>query len=143
MSQVLGRTLTRGDHQGLSTLREMVRGYWLEFADELTTGDWREIIRARIDLAKEKTTAGNKAAELIFRYALGDKAPTGHEQKTRLEILIKQVLESPLILNASEIEAIEVVENRHGLLAPSGPDAGSSAPNKAEVGGGRGAGGQE
>ena len=143
MSQVLGRTLTRGDHQALSTLREMVRGYWLEFADELTTGDWREIIRARIDLAKEKTTAGNKAAELIFRYALGDKAPTGHEQKTRLEILIKQVLESPLILNASEIEAIEVVENRHGLLAPSGPDASSLAPDEVEVGGGRGAGGQE
>ena len=143
MSQVLGRTLTRGDHQALGVLREMVRGYWLEFADELTTGDWREIIRARIEVAKTHTAAGNKAAELIFRYALGDKAPTGHEQKTRLEILIKQVLESPLVLNASEIEAIEIVENRHGLLAPSGPDADSSAPDEVEASGGRGAGRQE
>lgn len=144
MSQVLGRTLTRGDHAALGVLREMVRGYWLIFADELDPdNDWREIIRARIELAKTTTAAGNKAAELIFRYALGDKAPTGHEQKTRLEILIKQVLESPLILNASEIEAIEIVENRHGLLAPSGPDADSSAPDAVEAGGGRGAGRQE
>lgn len=143
MSQVLGKTLTRGDHQALGVLREMVRGYWLEFADELTTGDWREIIRARITLAKTQTAAGNKAAELIFRYALGDKAPTGHEQKTRLEILIKQVLESPLIINADEVEAIAVVENRHGLLAASGPDADSSAPDEVEVSSGRRAGGQE
>jgi len=143
LSRTLGRSLTSTDVQALSTLREMVRGYWLEFADELTTGDWREIIRARIEVAKTPTAAGNKAAELIFRYALGDKAPTGHEQKTRLEILIKQVLESPLVLNASEIEAIEVVENRHGLLAASGSDAGSPAPDKAEASGGRGAGRQE
>ena len=143
MSQVLGRTMTRGDHQALGVLREMVRGYWLVFADELTTGDWRKIIRARIDAAKMPTAAGNKAAELIFRYALGDKAPTGHEQKTRLEILIKQVLESPLIVNADEIEAIEIVENRHGLLAASGPDADSPAPDEIEAGGGRGTSGQE
>lgn len=143
MSQVLGRTLTRGDHQALGVLREMVRGYWLEFADELTTGDWREIIRARIEVAKTHTAAGNKAAELIFRYALGDKAPTGHEQKTRLEILVKQVLESPFLLNADEIKAVATVTERHGLLAASGPDANSSAPDTAEAGGGRGAGGQK
>lgn len=143
MSQVLGRTLTRTDHAALKTLREMVRHYWLEFADELTTGDWREIIRARIELAKKQNTAGNKAAELLFRYALGDKAPTGHEQKTRLEILVKQVLESPLILNASEVEAIATVTERHGLLATPGPDADSSAPDTIEVGSGGGAGGQE
>lgn len=143
MSQTLGKTLTRSDHHALGTLREMVRSYWLEFADELTTGDWREIIRARIDLAKTKTAAGNKAAELIFRYALGDKAPTGHEQKTRLEILVKQVLESPLLLNADEVKAIAVVEERHGLLATSGSDADSSASVTVEANSRRGAGGEE
>lgn len=143
MSKSLGRTMTRSDHRALETLRDMVRGYWLEFADELTSNDWREIIRARIELAKTKTASGNKAAELIFRYALGDKAPTGHEQKTRLEILIKQVLESPLVINADEIEAIAIVEERHGLLAASGPDADSSAPVTVEAGGGRGEGGEK
>lgn len=143
MSQTLGRTLTRSDHRALGVLREMVRHYWLEFADVLTTSDWRAIISARIEQAKTQTSAGNKAAELLFRYALGDKAPTGYEQKTRLEILVKQVLESPLILNASEVAAIEVVETRHGLLAAPGPDADPLAPGTAEVDSGRGAGGQE
>lgn len=142
-ARAMGKTLVRGDYKALEAIREAVRIYWACFVKEMSEDDFSDIVRVRIDLAKEKTTAGNKAAELIFRYALGDKAPTGHEQKTRLEILIKQVLESPLILNASEIEAIEIVENRHGLLASSGPDAGASAPDEVEAGGGRGAGGQE
>ena len=143
VAKMLGRSLTATDVAALKTLREMVRHYWLAFANELTDDDWRAAIRARIDMAKQKNAQGNKAFELLARYALGDKAPTGHEQKTRLEILVKQVLESPLILNASEVAAIEVVETRHGLLAPSGPDANSLAPDTTKVGSGRGESGQE
>ena len=143
LSRTLGRSLTATDAQALRVLREMVRGYWITFADELTDDDWRGAIRARINMAQKENAQGNKAFELLARYALGDKAPTGHEQKTRLEILVKQILESPLVLNASEIKAIAVVEERHGLLAAPGSDADSSAPDTIEVGSGGGAGGQE
>lgn len=143
LSRTLGRSLTATDAQALRVLREMVRGYWITFADELTDDDWRGAIRARINMAQKENAQGNKAFELLARYALGDKAPTGHEQKTRLEILVKQILESPLVLSTSEIKAIEIVEERHGLLAAPGPDADSLAPDTIEVSSRRGAGGQE
>ncbi len=143
MAKHLGKTLTQADYHALDVLRDMVRGYWMVFADELTSEDWKEIIRSKIELAKEKSAQGNKAAELLFRYALGDKAPTGTERKTRLEILVKQILESPLVLSADEVKIVAAVEERHRLLAPSGTDAGTPAPSEVEAGGGRGASGKK
>lgn len=139
----MGKTLTQGDYKALEALREMIRGYWTAFVDVVTAEKWRAMIEVRIEQAMVKDAQGNKAFELLARYALGDKAPTGTERKTRLEILVKQILESPLVLSADEVEIVAAVEERHGLLAPPGADAGTPAPSEVETGSGRGAGGEE
>lgn len=139
----MGKTLTQADYKALEVLREMVRGYWTAFVDVVTAEKWRAMIEVRIEQAMQKDAQGNKAFELLARYALGDKAPTGTERKTRLEILVKQILESPLVLDADEVTAIATVEERHGVLAHYSANASAPAPSESETSDGRGAGGEK
>ena len=141
-SKLMGRTLTPPDYKALKQIQQAVRGYWAALVSEIDIDDWRKIIKTRIEAAKKDTPQGLKNAELLFRYLLGDKAPSGEGQRTRLEVLVAAVLKSPLIASQQEIEAVKIVAERTWLPADSSPVPDSPAPIENEVGGGRGEGGE-
>jgi len=141
-AKVMGRTLTATDHKALQRIQEYVRGKWSILTEEVNDDDWRKIIRARVEVAQEKTPQGLKNAELLFRYLLGDKAPSGEGQRTRLEVLVAAILRSPLVARPEEIEAIKIVAERTWIPADSSTVPNSPAPVENEVGGGRGEGGE-
>lgn len=137
-AKLMGRTLTPNDYQALKQIQQAVRGYWAALVSEVDIEGWRAIIQARVNAAKADTPQGLKNAELLFRYLLGDKAPSGEGQRTRLEVLVAAVLKSPLVASEQEAEAIEIVAERTWLPADSGAVADPSASVSDETGGGRG-----
>ena len=137
-SKLMGRTLTPVDYKALKQIQQAVRGYWAALVSEVDADDWREIIQARIKAAKEDTPQGLKNAELLFRYLLGDRAPSGEGQVTRLEILVAAILKSPLIPSQQEVEALAIVAERSWIPADGSPASDPSAPSESEASGGRG-----
>lgn len=142
MANSLGRTLTATDYHNLELIREGLRKHWLWYTEEMKEDDFRAIVRARIEQAKEKNAQGNKATEILFRYALGSEAPSADGgKKARIQILIEQLIQNTPAPSAEEIEAVEAIEGEW-VHAPSGATADSSSPSEAEADSGRGASGE-
>lgn len=138
----LGKSFTRGEHYALKKLQKYVHGNWMILADVVTPEKLTEVIENLVELAKMKNQTGVRAATLLFAHVLGG-IPSEKEKADNIAILIQQLLKVSFSLNADEAKAIAIVEARHGLLATSGPDADSSAPDEIEVGSWGRASGQE
>jgi len=142
MANSLGRTLTAIDYHNLELIREGLRKHWLWYTDEMTEEDFKAIVRARIKQAKTQTAQGNKATEILFRYALGSEAPSADGgKKARIQILIEQLIQNAPAPSAEEIEAVEAIEGEW-VHTPPGAAANSSSSGETETGSGRGAGGE-
>lgn len=138
----LGRSLTETDRRNLALIREGLRHHWLWFHKEMTEDDFRAIVRTRIEQAKEKSAQGNKATEILFRYALGSEAPTGDRKESRISILIKEFIQNAPPISREEAEAAATIEGEW-VHTPSGTTADSSSPSEAEADSRRGTSGQE